>query len=356
MISRRGFAAALFVFFGILVLLAITYIVPILFHETHKEPAVRQATPAPVSTKKADIVIKPFKRTITDQGKMEMEIHASEAQINQQDKMFLLTDIRRVVFYGKDNRKYSVKADRGNWDQKNKKVFINGHVRSRIEEEGKPPVTIQSDWLSYDSSRKSLTGGGDVVIEYGSYHTTADKISVVMDKNIIVLDGNVVSRISPKAFEKTAFSLKTPVVITAASLTYNHQSSRLEYHGNAKIAGGKNSVQAESITYEFDSGQRFILRDRVYLSVILSPDASGPQLPMRLRCAEMVVDLNAGEILLRRKIRVRYRGSKLSAHEIRFQISSDSKDIISASAYGNLVYVQGGTNIYASSGFLNPLE
>jgi len=359
MISRKGFLTVLIIFAVILFIIGITYIIPLLLQGGTTENT--DATPTPdrklvEEDMSADIVIKPFKRTITNQGELELEISARQAEISQEKKIFVLSDIDRMVFLGDDGRKYTVSADEGHWDQAKQNVFIKGNVKGTIQSEDEEPVIINSQFLSYDSIKQYLNGGGGVNIEYGPYYTEGNDIIIDMNINRIDLIGDVTTKIKPEAFRDTPMDISSPVEITADRTIYKHDDAILEYQGGAVIRSGKNTIKGGIMLFEFGKEQRILIREGVDVNIQMAIQAEGPRKPLWIRALEMDINFNSGEILLRRDVQATHYKSSFSADEIRFQMDSESKEILSGSAYGQVSYRQGQTLAESSSALFNPIE
>jgi hypothetical protein len=109
----KGLLIGSFVIIGIVLIITMTYLIPMyLFRSTdiaEVEPEVSDDdmlsdnAQMPVdSTPEPDgpvIVIHPFQRVVTSEGKRELEIRAETATIDQTTRLFRLTTIEEIVFF-----------------------------------------------------------------------------------------------------------------------------------------------------------------------------------------------------------------------------------------------------------------
>ncbi len=360
MISKKSIWTTLVLSFGIIILLIGTYSVSFVtdWIFPSQPSGISEESPrvTPNNEQRAEIVIKPFTRLITDKGKPELEINAAEAQINTSEKIHTLTQINQVVFYGKDNRRYYIAADTGYWDQVNRVFEIKGNVTGRIEEEGKPAVEMNCQILTYRSSDRTLIGKENVSIAYGPYHTTGDIIYLNTDDSSIRFDGNIRSKIKSEAFNHAPINVDSNVEITASSIFYNHSDSRLEYSGNPTIVSGTSRMKGGLIQVSFGIVQQIMISNGVDIFIQPNESENDSRPPIHVIAEIIRIDLNAGEILIQKNVRAQRLNLTIHADEVRFQLDYNTRELLGGSAFGNVSFQQGEMLAMAHSVVYNPLD
>ncbi len=351
------FRRILYAVLAIIGLLVLTYAMPVLLQNVKPvQPEVPTPEPESTEPEQADIIIRPFKRIITDQGRTELEIHAVQAEINQEKKLFTLDTIEQIVFYGDDGREITVTADAGHWNQAKRSVYISGNVKCWIAQGEHDPVEITCDWISYDSEKRLIHGGEGVYLKSGPYDGEGESIYMDLAANTIRLQGNAITRIRPEALSDSPVAFDSVIEISADIITYNHAISVLMYDGNCRIVSGTNTIHGGQMTFDFASDQRLSIFNGVTMSISMIPDIAGPRKPVRVTAGEMNVEVEAGEIVIRRDVAAVFGDSRLTADEIQFQMDSESKDFIGGSARGNVFYQQGAVTARSGTALYNPIE
>ena len=209
---RRGIVAVIVGMLAVVMLVVLTYVLPVFIQLKLTGEKTTQKSidfPQPRFTPKPsapDIVIQPFKRTITDEGVDQLQIKAERAEIEQKDKKFKLKNITEAIFYGQDDRNYIVSAKEGIWDQNERFVKIQGDVEIDIISED-DPVDISAEWITYNFPMKILDGGGGIKLRSGPYYSEGDRIAVNMVDDRITLDSRVKTLIEPSAFKKSSLNI-----------------------------------------------------------------------------------------------------------------------------------------------------
>ena len=356
---RPGCWIPIVLVFAFFFLLTGTYIISILLQRTtsseHKVEPI-SIVPDETPIKSADLVVEPFKKTVTEDGQSKLEIYAMRAEIDQKNNKFKLKDIRNIEFYGSDDRKYIITADEGSWDRHQDNVEVNGNIKGLIQSKDKLPVHFSCDRLTFNRAIQIADGSGRVKITYGPYMTEGDSIAINLAINLITVDGRVISHIDKSVFNGTSFHSESSVTVMAQKVKYHHDKSMLEYLGLPYVTSGENVLRADRISLEFGVNYHLIAESNVHLKVMLPASDSQESEIMRITASELKADMRAGEILFRGQVQIKRPDSTISAEEIRLQMDNNSQELIGITANNNVLYRNGDISAMADHGLYNPIE
>jgi LPS export ABC transporter protein LptC/lipopolysaccharide transport protein LptA len=345
----KGLLIGSFVIIGIVLIITMTYLIPMyLFRSTdiaEVEPEVSDDdmlsdnAQMPVdSTPEPDgpvIVIHPFQRVVTSEGKRELEIRAETATIDQTTRLFRLTTIEEIVFFGTEGQTVTVSGDRGSWSQHNNIVTVRDNVNARVDVPDQQSVSVKTDWLEYDSDRNLLTGGDHVQIDHELYNATGDKLRIRPGVNHLELVENVVATVQPDAFGANVF-LDEAIQITCGTLQYDSASQVIQFDTNPVVTNRNNVMKASKITVLSDANNiRIIWQENVEFTIQI-PNSP---VPLFIRAKQAVIDRNAGTLTLNDRASVRYENSVIRADDrIIVTMDSNTEDIVGAHATGNVYF------------------
>ncbi len=331
------------IFFSLCLLVSITYVIPLTLQhfDSAKEKKIKAVAKKSTKAETADIIIQPFKRTVTEQGRDQVEIEAERAEIDQKNNYFTLKKISKGIFYGKNNEKFVIKADIGTWDSQNRIVNARGNIQGQIiQKADRNPVDFTCDWLTYIWKKRLVRGGDKVFISQGPYRASGKHIRIELDNNRAVLAGEVQTTIDPDAFRKAPVQMKAPVLVKSQRMVFHTDKSVLEYEGNPQINSDQGLLRAGKITFAFGESKYFLAQDGV--EVITRPfpsDAMGPQAPVTIKASVCQADIQSGEIRFKDQVQVIQRTSTLLTDELTFQLDSASRELLAVNADKNVKYM-----------------
>ncbi len=351
MSARRSFTTVLLTLAGIVVLLGVTYLLPLMF-EDRSEPAAPTGlpeTPSP-GVDSPEIVIQPFTHTITDQGVLKFEIYAERAEKYQKNKAFLLKKIQKAVFYGKDDRRYELTAQTGHWDESKQMVIVEGDVICKVIEAGNPDLLeLTCQYLSYDINLKTMEGYGAVRANYSQYQTTGEKLTVNLNLNLVTLEDNIITQIGPGVIRSEEINPGIPVIAKARKAIYHIKDQVLDYLGNPEVFWGSDCLKAGQLHFEFTQ-QRFSGLNGVTVDFAPGPSTAGPEPVIHVTASNLTVDLVARRLDLRDNVAIRQGTQHLFSDSFTCFYDESTHQISTVKAAGG-VEIQ-HTDLNASCGAL----
>ncbi len=306
MSARRSFTTVLLTLVGIVVLLGVTYLLPLMFEDNGNPitPSGIPETPSP-GTDSPEIVIQPFTHTITDQGVLKFEIYAERAEKYQKNKAFLLKKIQKAVFYGKDDRQYELTAQTGHWDESKQMVIVEGDIVCKVIEEGNPDqLELTCQYLTYDINLKTMEGYGAVRANYSQYQTTGEKLTVNLNLNLVTLEDNIITQIGPGVIRSEEINPGIPVIAKARKAIYHIKNQVLDYLGDPEVFWGSDNLMAGQLHFDFVQ-KRFSGLNGVTVEFAPGPSAQGPEPVIHVTASNLTVDLVSRLLDLRDNVAIR---------------------------------------------------
>ncbi len=345
----KGLLAGSLVIAGIALLIAVTYLIPI-FMVRSTDVTVSEPDEAithdvsddiPDDIELADepdgplILIQPFQRVVTSEGKPELEIRAETATIDQKSRSFKLTNVEEIVFFGGNGERVIVKSDWGVWNQQTNIVTVRGNVRADIDIPDQKPVHVTAEWLEYDSDRNLLTGGDNIQIDHNMYKATGNKLSIRPEANHMELKENVVSSIQPDVFGGMTY-LSEAIVIESGSLQFDSRNNVIQFDIDPVVTSQNSSLMASKITVITDSDNIRILWQKNVQFKIEIPDSDDLLL---VSAEQAVLDQNAGTVVLTENASLQHGNSVIQADDrITIMIDPKTEDFIGLQATGSVFF------------------
>ncbi|MCD4655075.1 LPS export ABC transporter periplasmic protein LptC, partial [bacterium] len=323
----KGLVIGILFFLSIITLIALSYLIPVVFLKlatSLKTPVAENSEEAnttidiPPTSVEGDgpsLLIKPFKRLVTSQGKPELEIRASEAKIDQVKRLFILNQIEEIRFYGKANEHIVVKADRGVWNQENNRIEISGNVTCNIIKPEEDTINVTCQWLKYDNISETLTCGSEVNITRTFYRAVGNKLIIRPNINHIELNGEVTTTIEIEAFEGETVELEEPVTITADNLFYNGEAKLMQFNGKPVVTSGRNVIRCNQIQVDLkNKNTRIVFKDNCEIQLAF-PGKEGvfSSETAYISAREVLLDMVAGELRMMDNITFVHGTRKLNA-------------------------------------------
>lgn len=306
--SKNTLLRILLTFTGIILLLGLTYLLPLLLQESSQEspvstPLTGDVTPTNGS-ESPEIVIQPFKHTITDQGEMKFEITAERAEKYRQNKAFLLKNIQKAVFYGKDRRRFELTAETGHWDESKQMVIVEGNIMCRVFEEGQEDyLELTCQHLNYDINLKTMEGYGNLRANYGQYQTTGEKLTINLNLNLVTIEDNIITQIGPGALNSKEINPGIPIIGRARKAIYHINERVLDYLGSPEIFWGSDSIKAGQFHFDF-LNQSFSGINGITADFSLGPSQYGPEPSLKVTSSVIQVDLKQSRINLKDNVAI----------------------------------------------------
>jgi len=354
-ISRSALIGFIVVF-CIVLLVAATYIVPVIIvnNATRSEitavdtpiiPAEESPpdTSSPPETEKEgpNITIKPFTMVVTSQGKPELKMRAVEAVSDQEKQLFTLNTIEEIRFFGEDNEQVVITADHGIWKKQNNRVEITGNVIAEITKPGEETVVVTCQWLNYNNDINTLTCGSDVVITRKYLKAVGEKLIIRPKINHLELDGDVVTTIEIEAFKNESIPLEKPVVITSKNLFYNGENKILQFSGSPVVKSGRNIIKCQQIRADLrNKNTRIIFTENCRMKLGLMAQKSGFSHEIaNIRAEEVLLDMIAGELRLTDNIFFKQGDINLEASDkVSLLMDPNSSSFFGGNAHGNVKF------------------
>ncbi|HPQ38789.1 MAG TPA: LPS export ABC transporter periplasmic protein LptC [bacterium] len=332
----RSVGAGLLVLGGMVLLVALTYLLPFVLLNRTGGGSSDPGTPEPVATMTGsvppdadpdatpgdeppagpEIVISPFTQRVTSSGRPELEISADEARIDQKKRVFILHEIRDLRFFGNNSEVIRITARRGSWNQQTNKVQLSDTIHGIITQPDREPVTVDCQWLEYDPDTETIVGGSDVMIR--RLHVTArgDSLIIRPGLNHIELAGNVVSTIDREAFGDDPF-LSEPVQVTCGVMFYNGENRILQCDKQPKVVSGRNEIQTDSIRVDLGNANTRVQLTGGCRVVAYPPPEKNTEPSVRadIRARSILLDMNAGTLELNEDIDFGHGTRRLTASD-----------------------------------------
>ncbi|MBN2055359.1 LPS export ABC transporter periplasmic protein LptC [bacterium] len=181
----------------------------------------------------ADLSIKPFDRIIHSGGNLEWEIHAQEARTFQEEGQVVLQKISQVRFYDDSGAVYTIKADKGVWNQDDGVIRVEGDITAEYRDgpEGEDGVLVlNAETLNYDRKSQRLTTDRGIRLQWRRITLTGRKLMANLPNRHIQLDADVQTVIEEFPGETgRGGQLASPLVIRSPALVYEHDKQMLRY-------------------------------------------------------------------------------------------------------------------------------
>lgn len=330
---------------GAAFLIGLTYIIPMFLLRSAENktittdsdivstPIIPDRTNSPEDEAGPMIVIQPFQRTVTSEGKRELEIKAARATIDQKARLFNLEEIDEIVFWGVDNEKITVKSDVGTWNQQRNIVHLQDNIQALIETPDREPVKVIAQWLEYDSEQAMLLGGDRITIVHDPYSATGKHLRLRQRIDHIELEGSVHVEIEPEALKNHKF-FDELVTIDSGLLQYAHKSQVLQFDYDPVIKTKKSTMAAKKITLHLETNNMRILWSKGCSFTIYLPDND---IPVIIEANEITFDQSAGSLILEKSISVEHENRSLTASDqLLVMLDPESEVLLSIQASGNV--------------------
>ena len=332
---------------GAAFLIGLTYIIPMYLLRSDENKAISTDTnsvakptvPNQTSSHENDlgpmIVIQPFQRTVTSEGKRELEIKANRATIDQKARMFNLEEVNEVAFWGEDNEKVTVRADSGTWDQQRNVVRVQDNIQALIEMPDREPIKVSAQWLEYDNELAQLQGGSQIKIVHGPYLATGKRLRLRQRISHIELEDSVHVEIEPKAFNHHKF-FDELITIECGILQYSGKDQILQFDNNPIITSKKSIMAAKKITLFNEAEKLKIIWSGGCHFLIYLPDNN---VPVMIEAKEITYDESAGSLTLEKSITVEHENRSITASDqLIVMLNPETEDILGMQAYGNVSF------------------
>lgn len=133
----------------------------------------------------ANLTISKVHQTATRDGVKEWSLDADSAQFFNAQKQLVLNAIAMVLFM-ENNRQVHLSADEGTLTTESKDVIVKGNIEVTSEQN-----RLKTEELHYNHEEKFLYGNVPVEIFGQAFNLKADRMSLDLNKNRAVFEGNV---------------------------------------------------------------------------------------------------------------------------------------------------------------------
>jgi len=125
-----------------------------------------------------------------------------------------------------------------------------------LESDSAQPIDIQADSAIVDDSKGLSIYRGNVNIDQGSMHITADEVEIVMGEKEVI---QIIASTNPESdklahYEQLPDDSEEVVYANARKITYLVQEKRLHLSGSATLKQIKDTFTGELLYYDIEEG------------------------------------------------------------------------------------------------------
>jgi lipopolysaccharide export system protein LptA len=134
--------------------------------------------------------------------------------------------------------------------------ILSGTYSTGLESDSRAPINIQADSAIVDDAKGLSIYRGNVNIDQGSMHITADEVEIIMgEKAVIQIIASTNSDSSKLAhYEQLTDNSEEAVYANARKITYLVQEKRLHLAGSATLKQIKDTFTGELLYYDISKG------------------------------------------------------------------------------------------------------
>jgi lipopolysaccharide export system protein LptA len=132
-------------------------------------------------------------------------------------------------------------------------LLVSGIAQAEIASDKTAKLYITSQTAELNKATGISVFIGDVKVDHGSTHVTADKLTTYSDENNRMTKAIALGNTSKMAtYESITDTNKPPLFATAEKIEYFPQKKYVILIGNAHVTQGKNSIAGPQLEYDLE--------------------------------------------------------------------------------------------------------
>lgn len=150
-----------------------------------KAPNGSQAIALPQSVANAILASTRVRHTATQNGRVQWELEADSAQMQNESEKVLLQS-PDVIFFSNDGEKFEVEASQGILNTKNNNMVVEGAVRLSNRQ-----YTVHTEKLVYQDAERLLVSNGKIKILSNAVQLQANAMTYDIENDQVHFNGQV---------------------------------------------------------------------------------------------------------------------------------------------------------------------